>query len=182
MANCLWADFRHSYCVWMFLELEAELWRLQLAAHVPEMTNSKNQTWWCHLSRKHSCDDASTPPCSVASLPTDSIYGIVRSETESNRIGVDATFQLLRQVFQYYDVQLPLLRHIVLHHLFPALTSKAVSIFDRLREQWVLCWSKPLIVLLELLIIWYLVSCSLQPSQPIVFQASQIQRAPSFSA
>ena len=63
------------------------------------------------------------------------MYGIVRSGTENNHIEVNATFQLLRQVFQYYDVQIPLLRHIVLHHLLPALTSRAVSISDRLREQ-----------------------------------------------
>ena len=74
-------------------------------------------------------------PCSVASSSTESIHGIVRSGTKSNQIEVDATFQLLRQVFQYYDVQIPLLRHIVLHHLLPALTRKAVPIFDRLREQ-----------------------------------------------
>lgn len=60
-------------------------------------------------------------------------YGIVRSGTESNQIEINATFQLSRHVFQYSNIQVPLLHHIVLHHLFPALIPKAVSIFNWLR-------------------------------------------------
>ena len=64
-----------------------------------------------------------------------SIYGSIRFAAESNEVEIEATLHLLRQVFQYYDVQIPLLRHIALHHLLSGLIHKAVSILHRLKEQ-----------------------------------------------